>query len=215
MKIHKLILSAFLFVSVYTGFTASAQDNELEDMTFAQMLKSVDLSKENKAADLIRKFQDLEARQKLMNGPLSPKQGNCNIEAYRKKEVILVTIPASNLFAPNSAELSDGATKYLSPIKRYMKDPDMFRVILVMHTDNTGSSQYRDNITADRVDAVTAWFEEQGADTSFTFSYAFGDESPLVPNTSYENRDKNRRLEVYLMPGKKMLEEAKKGKIDF
>lgn len=194
---------------------ASAQQENLEDLSFSQMLRSVDLSKETKAADLIRKFQDLEARQKLMNGPLSPKKGNCTIEAFRKKEVILITIPASDLFAPNSTELSGNASKYLTPIKRYMKDPDMFRVLLVMHTDNTGSQQYRDDITADRVDAVAAWFEDQGVDTSYTFSYAFGDESPLVPNTSYENRDRNRRLEVYLMPGQKMLDEAKKGKIDF
>lgn len=210
---RRLILYLW-FVFGLLGFSAIAQDN-LEDLTFSQMIKSVDLSSEPKAAELIRKFQDIEARKKLMNGPLSPKQGKCNIEAYRKKEVILITIPASELFAPNSTELSINAAKYLNPIKRYMKDPDMFRVLLVMHTDNTGSTQYRDNITADRVDAVTAWFEDQGADTSYTFSYAFGDEAPLVPNTSIENRDKNRRLEVFLMPGTKMLEAAKKGKIDF
>ncbi len=214
MKFGKFILLLIIFCGLWNS-VARAQDSNLEDLTFTQMLKSVDLSKEPKAAELIRKFQDLEARQKLMNGPLSPKQGKCNIEAFRKKEVILITIPASELFAPNSIDLSDRASKYLTPIKRYMKDPDMFRVLLVMHTDNTGSTQYRDNITADRVDAVTAWFEDQGADTSYTFSYAYGDESPLVPNTSIENRDKNRRLEVYLMPGEKMLEEAKKGKIDF
>lgn len=211
MKIH---IYLFVILLGFINFSISAQAN-LEDMTFAQMIRSVDLSKEPKAADLIKKFQELEARQKLMNGPLSPKQGNCNIELYRKKEVILITIPASNLFAPNSTELSDRAAKYLKPIMRYMKDPDMFRVLFVMHTDNTGSLQYRDNITADRVDAVAAWFDDQGADTSYTFSYAFGDEAPLVPNTSIENRDKNRRLEVFLMPGTKMLEEAKKGKIDF
>lgn len=214
MKIRRLI-NIMLLVFWGFGFVAFAQAPNLEDMTFAQMIRSVDLSKESKAADLIKKFQELEARQKLMNGPLSPKQGNCNIELYRKKEVILITIPASNLFAPNSTELSDRAAKYLKPIMRYMKDPDMFRVLFVMHTDNTGSLQYRDNITADRVDAVAAWFDDQGADTSYTFSYAFGDEAPLVPNTSIENRDKNRRLEVFLMPGTKMLEEAKKGKIDF
>lgn len=213
MNLRALIFAISLS---FFGLHLAAQENDgLEDLTFAQMLRSVDLSKENKAADLIRKFQDLEARQKLMNGPLSPKQGNCNIEAFRKKEVILITIPASELFSPNSTELRPEASRLLTPVKRYMKDPDMFRVLLVMHTDNTGSAKYRDNITADRVDAVTAWFEEQGADTSFTFSYAFGDESPLVPNTSIENRDKNRRLEIYLMPGKKMLEAAKKGKIDF
>lgn len=214
MNIRTLIICIFI-VFECNGFVVFAQENNLEDMTFPQMIKSVDLSSEPKAAELIRKFQDLEARKKLMNGPLSPKQGKCKIEAYRKKEVILITIPASELFAPNSAEVSPGAAKYLNPLKRYMKDPDMFRVLLVMHTDNTGSLQYRDNITADRVDAITAWFDDQGADTSYTFSYAFGDEAPLVPNTSIENRDKNRRLEVFLMPGSKMLEAAKKGKIDF
>ncbi len=214
MKIRYYYIVYLLCAFGLLVFSAEAQDN-LEDMTFAQMIRSVDLSKEPKAADLIKKFQELEARQKLMNGPLSPKQGNCNIELYRKKEVILITIPASNLFAPNSTELSAGAAKYLKPIMRYMKDPDMFRVLMVMHTDNTGSLQYRDNITADRVDAIASWFDDQGADTSYTFSYAFGDEAPLVPNTSIENRDKNRRLEVFLMPGAKMLEEAKKGKIDY
>ncbi len=197
-----------------TQVNSAAQDN-LGDLSFSAMLTSVDWSKEQKAADLIRKFQDLEARQKLMNGPHLPKQGACNIEAFRKKEIILITIPANLLFAPNSSELSESASKYLKPIKRYMKDPDMFRVLLVMHTDNTGSAMYRDNITADRADAVLSWFDDNGSDTSYTFSYALGDESPLVPNTSFENREKNRRLEIYLMPGEKMLQEAKKGKIDF
>lgn len=206
-----LIIFSLLFFST---IAAQAQ-TDLEDLTFSQMLKSVDLAKEPKAANLIRKFQDLEARQKLMNGPLSPNKGKCTIEAFRNKEVILITIPADLLFAPNSTDLLENSATYLSPIKRYMKDPDMFRVLLVMHTDNTGSEQYRENLTADRIDAVTDWFDNSDADTSFTFSYAFADDSPLLPNTSMENRAKNRRLEIYLMPGEKMLEEARTGKIDF
>lgn len=194
---------------------SESNQEDLDRLSFSQMLRSVDLSKEPKAASLIKKFQEKETRTKLMNGPLSPAQGICNIEACRNKEVVLITIPARVLFAPNATELLSQANKYLSPIKRYMKEPDMFRVLLVMHTDNTGSEKYRDDLTGERVDAVTEWFVDQGADTSFTFSYAYGDETPIVPNTSIENRDKNRRLEVYLMPGDKMLEEAKKGRIDF
>lgn len=209
----------FTIVTALTLFTAiecrAQESDSLEDLTFAQMLKSVDLSKESKAADLIRRFQDAEAKQKLLNGPLSPKKGECTVEAFRNKEVTVITIPAHLLFDPNSTSLKKGADIYLNPIRRYMKNPDMFRVLMVMHTDNTGSEQYRDEITADRVDAVMDWFDNHGSDTSFTFPYAFGDEMPLVPNTSFVNRDRNRRLEIYLMPGTKMLEEAKKGKIDF
>lgn len=214
MKKYVIAIATAFMLSIAININAQ-QTDALEDLTFAQMLKSVDLTKESKAADLIRRFQEAEARQKLLNGPLSPKKGECKIEAYRNKEVTVITIPAHALFDPNATTLKKGADIYLNPIKRYMKDPDMFRVLLVMHTDNTGSEQYRDEITADRVDAVMEWFENHGADTSFTFPYAFGDETPIVPNTSVDNRDRNRRLEVYLMPGSKMLEEAKKGKIDF
>lgn len=211
MRLQVIILSFILGICTAN---IHAQEN-LEELTFTQMLKSVDLSKETKAADLIRKFQDLEARKRLMNGPLSPKHSECTIEAFRNKEVLLITIPADELFSPNSTELKKDASKLLTPIKRYMKDPDMFRVLLVMHTDNTGSEIYRENITAERVDAVEQWFEDSGVDTAYTFSYSFSDDSPLLPNTSMENRSKNRRLEIYLMPGSKMLKEAKKGKIDF
>ncbi len=41
------------------------------------------------------------------------------------------------------------------------------------------------------------------------------DDMPLKPNNSVENRADNRRLEIYLVPGKKMLEQAKKGRIVF
>ena len=91
----------------------------------------------------------------------------------------------------------------------------MFRVMLVMHTDNTGSEEYREQITIDRVESLFEWFEEAGCDTKYLFSYALADEMPLKPNDSMENRRANRRLEVYLVPGKKMVEEALKGRIAF
>ena len=62
MKIRRVFLS-LLFAMGCFWTEASAQESGLEDLTFAQMLKSVDLSKEQKAADLIKKFLDLEGRQ--------------------------------------------------------------------------------------------------------------------------------------------------------
>lgn len=91
----------------------------------------------------------------------------------------------------------------------------MYRVMLVMHTDNTGSDAYRDQITIDRVNSVFDWFGNSGSDTRYLFSYALGDEMPLKPNDSMDNRDRNRRLEIYLVPGEKMVEQAKKGRISF
>lgn len=183
----------------------------LDDMDFIEMLNSVDVGD---TSELIQKFQNKEGKSRLLNGKYNPK-GECTVEAFRNKEVLLVTIPAHLLFGPNMTELRSKAGEYLAPIRRYLKNPDTYRVMLVMHTDNTGSEPYREQLTADRVNAVFDWFEESGSDTSYLFSYALGDDMPLKPNDSMENREKNRRLEIYLVPGTKMVEQAQKGRIEF
>lgn len=184
---------------------------ELDEMDFIEMLNSVETGA---ASQLIQKFQAKEGKNKLLNGKYNP-SGECKVEAYRNKEVLLVTIPAHLLFDPNETELKTGAQEYLSPIKRYLKDPDMFRVMLVMHTDNTGSEEYRDFITVERVNSVFDWFEDSGVNTTYLFSYAISDGMPLLSNDSMENRRKNRRLEIYIVPGKKMVDQALKGRIAF
>lgn len=185
---------------------------QLDELSFTEMINSVEL--DSKSADLIRKFQEKEGRTRLYNKEYNSKNG-CLVETFRNKEVLLVTIPASKLFAPNEVELRKNAAQFLAPLKRYLKEPDMYRVLLVMHTDNTGSEAYRESITEDRSDAIFDWFVDSGVDTRYLFSYAYADEMPLVENNSMANRDKNRRLEVYLVPGKKMLDQAKKGRIIF
>lgn len=206
-----------LITSFYNISAAADKENSntrieaLDELDFIEMLNSVDVSK---TSDLIQKFQTKEGKTRLLNGKYNPK-GECTVEAYRNKEVLLVTIPAHLLFTPNSTDLKKEAGEYLAPIRRYLKEPDMYRVMLVMHTDNTGSETYREQLTADRVNAVFDWFENSGSDTRYLFSYALGDDMPLRPNDSMENRDNNRRLEIYLVPGEKMLEQSKKGKISF
>lgn len=188
-----------------------ARIQALDDLDFIEMLNSVETGN---ASQLIQKFQSKEGKNKLLNGKYNP-NGECTVEAFRNKEVLLITIPAHLLFAPNETELRENSGDYLIPIRRYLKEPDMFRVLLVMHTDNTGSEEYREQLTLDRVNSVFEWFEETGSPTKYLFSYALSDEMPLKPNDSMENRRGNRRLEIYLVPGTKMVEQAKSGRIAF
>lgn len=194
------------------GTNQEASQEDLDELNFIEMINSVPL--DSKSAALIRKFQEKEGRNRLVSREYNQKNG-CTVETYRNKEVLLVTIPASLLFAPNDTVLRKDASQLLSPLKRYLREPDMYRVLMVMHTDNTGSAGYRDRLTEERSRAVADWYASQGADMTYLFPYAFGDDMPIVENNSMSNREKNRRLEVYLVPGKKMLEQAKKGRIVF
>lgn len=188
----------------------AVRDVELDNMSFVEMINSVDLGEQS---EFIQQFQNKEARANLL--PKYNGKDGCSVENYRNKEVLLITIPARLLFAPNETLLSDKAGSMLSPLKRYLKTPDMYRVLLVMHTDNTGSEAYRDEITEERVESIFEWFENEGCNTNYLYPYAMGDDVPLVRNDSQKNRDANRRLEIYLMPGERMVEQAKKGVIQF
>lgn len=211
----KIINSLFVAVLIFGGtFAAKAADkgDALDDLSFAEMVNSVDLGK---YSELVQKFQDREAKNVLLKNKNLSEQNGCSIDAIRNREILVVTIPAHLLFGPNSTELLESAGKYLEPFKRYLKEPDMYRVLPVMHTDNTGSEKYREELTIDRAEAVADWFENEGVNTDYLFPYAMSDDIPLVANDSFENRDKNRRLEIYLVPGQEMLEKAKKGRIAF
>lgn len=208
---NRYIASIFIALASLISLPMMAEDrsHDLDDLTFSEMLASVETGK---GGDLIRQFQEKEARSKLSKN--YPKNGT-NLETCRNKEVLVLTIPADKLFAPNDVELLPGVSEFLNPVKRYLREPDMYRVLLVMHTDNTGSEVYREELTADRVEAVFDWFNNQDVDTSYLFAYAMADDMGLVPNTSMENRAKNRRLEIYLMPGTKMVKQASSGRIEF
>ncbi len=220
-----LTISLLLAIVAFSAFAAKKQGRnpELDAMSDREIITSVDPGKQ---ADLIRAFQTKEAT-RLFNGPYNPKRTGANVETYRNKEVIIVTIPTDKLFAPNETELKSNADAMLSPLKRYMKDDseDMYRLLMVMHTDNTGSEAYTDMLSLKRAQAVFNWFEENGCDTDFLFMRARGASEPnalsgdisniIKANDTFEKRADNRRLEIYLIPGKKMVEAAKKGRIAF
>lgn len=212
MSVRKLLLTSLILFAAVPNILAESQKAprrvpELDDMEFKEMVMSVDLGK---YADVIKKKQ-LEEGTNLLK--FFEKKEGCNVETFRNKEIILVTIPAKLLFAPNETVLDHKAGEYLEHFKKYLKEPDKYRVLLTMHTDNTGSEEYREILTEERVEAVFDWFDEaNGVDTSYLFTYFFGDDQPLYPNDSRENREKNRRLEIYIMPGLKMIEQAKKFK---
>lgn len=208
----KNLLKTLIFSSLFIllPFISHAQ-TELDEMTKEELLFSLALGKQ---APLIKKFQEKEAT-RLLNNNYNPKKNGCNIETMRSGEVIIITIPTDLLFLPNERTLIDDCDNFLSPIQRYLKTPDFYRVLLVMHTDDTGSETYTDELSLDRVDAVFDWFETHSTNTTYLFPTASGASEPLfgTKNNTVKNRAKNRRLEIYLIPGEEMLRQAKLGRI--
>lgn len=204
--VSHIILLTVAVMFLTCPLTLHARDHE-EDIYELLLDENIELPeiKNDKMADKIQDFQ--------YDMAVAFKKSNYDVETTRDGEVIVVTIPASQLFDANDTLLNKLGEEVLKPFLRMVKNPGFYKLLLVMHSDNTGSSEYTLNLTRQRVNAIFDWFEENGS-VDYVVPYALGETDPAVDNNSVENRKRNRRLEIYLVPEKTMLQQAKKGNIN-
>jgi outer membrane protein OmpA-like peptidoglycan-associated protein len=67
------------------------------------------------------------------------------------------------------------------------------------HTDNTGSAPYNLRLSQERADAVRTALVNLGVEASRLSARGFGQDKPLVPNTSDANRARNRRVQLMIL----------------
>lgn len=177
------------------------------DITKLTLDENISIPELGKEARKIRSVQSREMR-RLQRARLT------DLKLVRNYEVIRATVAASNLFLPNDTVLSEKADIYLRPFLAALRIPDYYHVMLVMHSDDTGSEAYCLDLTRARVQAVRDWFARNGGNTDYMVMYEAGAFSPVASNRTMEGRAKNRRLEIYLIPGEKMLDMARRGQLD-
>ena len=204
-RLSHIILTLLTLLALTVPQTLNAKDNDdIYEMSLDENLLSPEIKNE-KQAEKIRDYQYEIA--------VAFSRSNYDVEIMREDEVIVITIPASQIFAPNDTVVSKVGEELLKPFLRMIKNPGFYKMLLVMHSDNTGSQEYTLNLTRQRVNAVYDWFDENGS-VDYVVPYALGDTDPLVDNNSVEHRKTNRRLEIFLVPEKTMIQQAKKGTIN-
>jgi len=201
---HIMLLALASMVMIWPLRLDAKDDYDIYDLSLDENLVTPQI-KNSKQADKIQDFQ--------YDMAVAFKRSNYEVEVMREGEVIVVTLPASLLFEPNDTVLTTLGESQLKPFLRMIKNPGFYKLLLVMHSDNTGSSEYTLNLTRQRVNVIFDWFDENGS-VDYVVPYALGETDPIVDNNSVENRKRNRRLEIYLVPEKTMIQQAKKGVIN-
>lgn len=203
-RLSYFIKAATVIIMLISVLPVNAKDDvDIYDLTFDENWATPEI-KNDKQADKIQEFQ--------YDMAVAFKKSNYDVELMRNNEVVVVTIPASQLFEPNDTTLTSLGETLLKPFLRMIKNPGVYKMLLVMHSDDTGSSTYTYNLTRQRVNAIFDWFDENGS-VDYVVPYAMGETDPVVDNNSVENRKRNRRLEIYLIPEQTMIQQAKKGRI--
>ncbi|WP_235896645.1 flagellar motor protein MotB [Oceanidesulfovibrio marinus] len=125
------------------------------------------------------------------------------IGAVFDEGVITLRLPSGVLFAPGKAEITPEGRKVLSQLKDLFIQRNDQHIDIRGFTDNTPppeDSRFKDNweLSAMRAVNVLRLLLEDGVEASRMTATGLADMDPIYPNTSPDNRAKNRRVEFVL-----------------
>ncbi len=203
MRKKLLLLATLAIMSLAGPLSLRAEDNASEpdvlDMSLDDNLASPEVPR--KAQTTIRNHMD-QLRRKYINGGLK-------VTTLRDGEVLMLSVPVAKFFAPTATELKPDAKTQLAFLEPIVKAPGKYKVLVAVHTDNTGDEMYADSISGARANAIddALWQLADEKDTNVV-PYGMGNENPLSSNNTRRGREENRRVEFYIVPDKGLLQMA-------
>jgi outer membrane protein OmpA-like peptidoglycan-associated protein len=113
-----------------------------------------------------------------------------------------IVVKSSVHFEVGKAELAIDSRGLLDEVADVMvQHPELKKVRVEGHTDNSGRKDKNEVLSRDRAAAVVAYLTSQGIAASRLESEGYGQSKPLVPNLSKANKEKNRRVEFRIIDG--------------
>lgn len=129
-----------------------------------------------------------------------------DIEVNVEKGVVFISIADKLLFKSGSYVVSDRAKEVLAKVAKVVNDKPTFECMVEGHTDNvpfTGNAVLLDNwdLSVKRSTAIIRVLtKELGVKPSQLIAAGRGEFIPLVDNTTADNRSKNRRTRIVVLP---------------
>lgn len=157
------------------------------------------------AGTLIGKKMDKQKKQ------LEESVKDAKIESINDGQAIRVTFDSGILFATNSSTLTSTSQNNLRNFAANLKVNDQTDLLIIGHTDNTGSDRINDPLSLNRATSVRSFLSSQGVSSSRMRVEGKGSHEPVADNSTAAGRKENRRVEVYILPNKAMVEAAQNG----
>ncbi len=131
------------------------------------------------------------------------------VKVERIGEGIKVTFDSKMLFEFGKSYLNDDnkadLKKFAGTLSEY-PDTDLY---IVGHTDDVGSRKFNNALSIKRSTTVSNFLDEIGVSSARLRASGFGENQPIVSNSSPYNRSLNRRVEIAIYANDKMKAEAK------
>jgi len=123
-----------------------------------------------------------------------PKQANVTVTPTE------ITIKQQIQFALDSAVILPESFGLLTEIAdTIIRHPEIRRVEVQGHTDNSGTPDHNMVLSEQRADAVRAWLVQHGVQPDRLVAKGYGQDKPIVPNVTPQMRARNRRVQFIIL----------------
>jgi outer membrane protein OmpA-like peptidoglycan-associated protein len=116
---------------------------------------------------------------------------------HAEQEKVVITLSGEVLFGFNKAELLPIARQRLATVAKVLKEnADGKKIVIEGHTDSRGSSNYNDELSRKRAEAVKSYLVSEGVPEDMLDTVGKGEQDPIASNDTPEGRANNRRVEI-------------------
>ncbi|MFS0674166.1 flagellar motor protein MotB [Ornithinibacillus sp. 179-J 7C1 HS] len=149
--------------------------------------------------------QNLQELQRKIDSYIQENNLTASLETNLSGEGLMISIKNDVSFNPGSAEVNPEGMEIATEISKLLYTDPPHQIVISGHTDNVpmnnavfGSNWELSVMRA--VNFMTLILENDQLDPAKFSAKGFGEHQPIVPNDSADNRAKNRRVEVLILP---------------
>lgn len=126
--------------------------------------------------------------------------GNGEVGIVNTGSELVVTLPESITFDTGSALLRSSLRGDLIALADNLNEFSSTTVDIIGHTDNVGSANSNQELSARRADSVYTLLNNSGVAASRLRAFGRGEDEPKASNLSIDGRAQNRRVEIIIRP---------------
>lgn len=124
------------------------------------------------------------------------------VEIERRGDELLLNMPSGITFATNSYEVQPQFRDTLDKVAATLAEYNQTYVDVYGHTDSTGSDAINEPLSRNRAEAVSNYLSTHGVAAARIGTEGFGSRQPIASNMTPDGRQKNRRVEIKIVPVK-------------
>ena len=129
----------------------------------------------------------------------------------RQGEGIIVKFDSGILFDVDKTGLKPAAKSNLENLAKSLANNPQTNILIVGHTDNTGTDTHNMDLSIRRAEAVKSYLVSSGVDGARLNTQGKGEIEPIADNATADGRSQNRRVEIAIVANEQMKAEAKQG----